>query len=132
MREILFRGKRIDSGEWVEGGCRAEKVGDYITAVSIMEHLGHGVWNVCRVDHATVGQYTGLTDKNGKKIFEGDILKGICGMHIVFFDERFACFDWREIKGKPTENFSGFADEYEIVGNIHDNPELLEVSHETD
>jgi len=164
MREILFRGKRLDNGEWVEGGYRAEKVGGYITAVSIVEHLGHGAWNNYRVDPSTVGQYTGLCDKNGKKIFEGDIVKflryvgkivfeeGSFGLAIGFND----AFDWdyidEEMKqftgvGQSTACFNNHfislweilwncncdhndCDVVEVIGNIHDNPELLEVSHE--
>ncbi len=115
MREILFRGKRIDNGEWAEGGYRHEKVGEYFTAVFIIEHLTSGVWEHHRVDPATVGQYTGLTDKNGKKIFEGDIMRNL-GNVVECYDGSF-CINgdsplwcWRNT---------------EIIGNIHDDPEPL-------
>ena len=123
MREILFRGKRIDNGEWVYGnlvrGCDEKYA--YIVEFGNKELCR----NYINVKPDTVGQYTGLDDKCGNKIFEGDILDGLCGLHIVYFDDSFACFDWKNAIGKQGESFSGFADDYEVIGNIHDNPELL-------
>ena len=125
MREILFRGKRIDNGEWVYGNFVKGCVDDFAYIVEF------GNKDLCRnfveVIPETVGQYTGLTDKNGKKIFEGDILDGLCGLHIVYFDDSFACFDWENAIGKQSESFSGFADDYEVIGNIYDNKEILDV-----
>ncbi len=138
MREILFRGKRMDNGEWVEGGYRHEKVGEYFTAVFIIEHLTSGVWESHRVHPATVGQYTGLTDKNGKKIFEGDICRNTKTGEIVSvkWHGTMASFVWSEPKEKSHlfefgELFRAY-DKYEVVGNIHDNPELLEGAREND
>lgn len=122
MREHmgLFRGKRKDNGKWVEG------------SLNVFPHSGrmmifnHSDLDFYKVDPDTVGECTGLEDKNGKLIFEGDILKGMRGLHRVYYDTSLACFEWAKINGNWEESFSGFADEYEIIGNVHDNPELLE------
>lgn len=117
MREILFRGKKIN-GEWVKG----DYVTDIFTKTPFINTSGNGFEKVIA---ETVGQYTGLTDKNGTKIFEGDVLKGMGGLYRVYFDISLACFEWAKINGNWEESFSGFADEYEIIGNIYDNPEML-------
>ena len=129
MREILFRGKLIDNGEWVQGSLFSEG-----TRIEIVRGTCNniGIEGV-EVIHETVGQYTGLTDKNGKKIFEWDVLQfnytgknhGVEGKATVIFEhgkfgvlwglhKEFVCLD-------------GFANTtIEVIGNIHDNPELLE------
>lgn len=131
MREILFRGKRIDTGEWVYGHygeyIRFEKPIPAISIPSDDSFMG----NLCYdVDPSSIGQYTGLTDKNGKKIFEGDVIRfnGISYM-VKYFKNiaRFAayrpCFDSQKYGLADYCSFS--MSESITIGNIHDNPELL-------
>ena len=148
MRDILFRGKRKENGEWVYGNY------------AVTDNNGKQQYFIFQnkafefeVDPETVGQFTGLTDKNGKKIFEGDIVKtqpfsdkpysskakykrhiGVVEYRIRHFKNhfyrqdyearwivtiidygKFTCYNWNEFF------------KCEIIGNIHDNPELLEV-----
>lgn len=133
MREILFRGKRKDNGEWVYGNY----------AVTDNNEKQHFIFQnkafEFEVVPETVGQYTGITDDNGKKIFEGDIL-GVTNddpdydyITKVYLDCDTLCVD---VQGQDYDYTSiGFAieiwddecDQVEIIGNIYDNPELLEV-----
>ena len=116
MREIVFRGKRRD-GVWVEG---------YYFAKPILEkhfiELGEEQW---MVDPSTVGQYTGLTDKNGKRIFEGDIVRIYKTLFVT--EWRGAEFVFGHINGQPWSYpyFASHAESCEVIGTIHDNPELL-------
>lgn len=135
MREILFRGKRIDNGEWVYGYwvkykpyASSDKVIFGIVPTYVSELY------LFEVDPKTVGQYTGLYDKNGSKIFEGDIINVTnddgeyddfhCGLGAVEF---FAGM-WY-VCGAPQNGLDDLSQCYnfEVVGNIYDNPELLEV-----
>ena len=140
MREILFRGKRIDNGEWVEGSLSIEYYQKFAGVVMISPSEDE----IYKVDPSTVGQYTGLTDKNGKKIFEGDIIRenydGAVG--VVRFGEYMSPSDpdptlhigyyvyWQ---GKEKDflradlGYWASRNDVEVIGNIHDNPELLEV-----
>ena len=126
-REILFRGKRIDNGEWVEGNIFIpDKVAKRELPTEIL--IGTNVVRISyEVDPSTVGQYTGLCDKNGKKIFEGDIMAFTAyGFNYVgtveFADGSFSVM---------CEHASPFLDQAVskhgayIIGNMHDNPELL-------
>ena len=134
MREIIFRGKRIEDGEWVEGCLtRYSQEMSYIT-VDLLEQ------EVYQVHTETVGQYTGLLDKNSKKIFEGDIINWSARLKYkstgeVMKTRKRCVVEWRKVKAAFTlRSFSipngmeaMYMSDYEVIGNIHDNPELLEV-----
>lgn len=128
MREILFRGKIVESDEWVYGSyyglCRmTNKAGDFGYAHLIRQSNDEPLY---RVDPETVGEYTGLTDKNSKKIFEGDILSDGDDTYKVVFDEGvFLIENSHYTTGVYVAIHIEKIDE--VIGNIHDNPELLEV-----
>ena len=167
MREILFRGKRIDNGAWVYGDLIWA---DYIPARAWISSPDDGnrlrridtgsktaEWRGIEVDPKTVGQYTGLTDKNGQKIFEGDIVAFADSldhkMYLESLDAPNGHYDEPHNEGRSVAKIIyGIADDYpafdldehdfeinglsalanygywyEVIGNIHDNPELLEV-----
>ena len=134
MREILFRGKRLDNMAWIEGSL-----------------IQHDLSMICgddeqrRVDPETVGQYTGLKDENGKRIFEGDIVKmhyffenyspGTLGsfedeevldvvIRIDMYGVAFETLD-HEMSGYLCDYLQDPEAELEVIGNIYDNPELL-------
>ena len=132
MREILFRGKWKNSGEWVYGNLFNPDKADTPTQICIGTYIARTCYEI---DPETVGQYTGLTDKNGRKIFEGDIV-----VFADFFDDKihrgevYWCdsafwFDCTETEGD--EGLYSLAyisvNVLEVIGNIYDNPELLEV-----
>ncbi len=129
MREILFRGKRKDNGEWVKGSFWDESPGE----LGGIAQYGSCVFH--HVDLVTVGQFTGLTDKNGKRIFEGDIIRAKIegGNHDGFtwpnmpVDFQQGCFCVNDRNGYVFAVLGAFATSvtFEIIGNIHDNPELL-------
>lgn len=127
MCEILFRGKRIDNGEWLFGDLRHIFHGEYRT--HIVDNSNGLNNDVCGLEVAssTVGQFTGLEDKLGTKIFEGDIVR---------YGQRGAV-EYNSGSAQFTLNFTdstyeGFDNipfcDCEVLGNIYDNPELLEVS----
>ena len=142
MHEILFRGKRIANGKWVSGYYVVRKRPYFKDKGADFEHI------ICdnlviddfndkqfvdtipitySVDPETVGQYTGLTDTNGNKIFEGDIVWDS-------YDEDYGKVEWDNDVAKFIITFSTFTvdfdsvcgEELEIVGNVYDNPEMME------
>lgn len=145
MREILFRGKREDNGEWVYGYY--VKLPDAAGSVCFM-HVPAGNPDEHNTAHyvapKTVEQYTGLTDKNGNKIFEGDILssdqypytsndKQNYFAEVVWLDNcpAFGLYTFKAPKSlvrgisEGCESIEDDLSDFEIIGNIHDNPELI-------
>ena len=127
MREILFRGKRKDNGEWVEGHY-ATIQNPFSEDGRPVKHLicnGTNIFNY-EIDPETVSEFTSLCDKNGKKVFEGDIIKGAWGVVVqVVYDECYLGFLARDdMLFQHSIDYYGL-DKIEVIGNIHDNPELL-------
>jgi uncharacterized phage protein (TIGR01671 family) len=132
MREILFRGKRLDKDKWVEGYYTAFNP-DIGNDIPVIENRVNDY--VVSLD--TVGQYTGLKDRNGKKIFEGDIVEGHC--HSAWRHDLQRCEVAYGRDGFEARHYVNCGDELRyftyrvlfskdvvVIGNIHDNPELLE------
>lgn len=129
MREILFKAKRKDNGEWVEGLLWKKKYDSNKIFISCFPDKDDNE-EVFVVDPDTICQYTGLTDKNGRKIWENDIVKWIDKLYKVSFYDSMCSFvlvtptgHWNHMEmnyGQKLENF-----DYEVIGNVFDNPELL-------
>ena len=136
MKEILFKGKRIEDGEWIEGYY--QKRHDFL---GNEEHLifyadGHTVFDHAEVSSGTLCQFTGLCDKNGKKIWENDILMAHLDESYPE-DVTYETVEWNvagwvgcetdSIDRQYLDKFD--LEHYEVVGNIFDNPELLQEEH---
>ena len=131
MREILFRGKRLDNSEWVEGWYQPETTIKHwngiqeTVGVTIAYKVEDGFLEDTLVDPSTVGQYTGLKDKNNKRIFEWDILTLLGGRpHVVRFADGAFILEDSSIPMR-------FANKFEVIGNVHDNRELLKEEAQT-
>lgn len=114
-REILFRGKRADNGEWVYGYFVFRPSGEHLIYWKPFDGATQNTYHL--VVPETVGQFTGLTDKNGKRIFEGDVVAygNLSARFIIKWDYESAMF-------KHCHKIH--TDRIEIIGNIHDNPKL--------
>lgn len=127
-REILFRGKRRDNGQWIEGGY--VEWSDYKDRRYYQIVSSNGYHN--EVDPSTIGQYTSYKDRNGQKIFEGDILSDVrADGHNALVTFNRGCFVLNTIGKSLTEisNFSHSIYSIEravVIGNKYDNPELIE------
>lgn len=126
MRTIKFRGKCLDNGEWVYGSLIC---GEGIEGAYILTDDARCFEDLTDVDPGTVGQLTGVLDKNGKEIYEGDIVRTLSGfVGYMRYNERFIRFEVasneesydndRNPDGVPRES-------WEALGNIYDNTELL-------
>ena len=129
IQEVIFRGKRTDCEAWVEGDLLHYESGEMAICKGFSKY-GYEATEIIgryKVIPETVGQYTGLTDKNGMKIFEGDILtienEGVYAA--IKYNESNAAF---YVEDEDHEDYLGEAWEtgVVIIGNIHDNPELLQ------
>ena len=137
MRDFLFRGKSVNSGKWIYGGYFKTDNEHYI--ITNTDNLvGFNLWDYAElIIPETISEFIGLTDKNGKKIFEGDIIayKNYNGKLVVegvvkYGNFNCSCcdgvFGWYVGENGDIRNLQEPNDFYEVIGNIHDNPELLE------
>lgn len=125
MREIIFKAKRKDNGEWVEG-LPGYDINGNITELEVYKKIGD--CRIYEVNPDTLCQFTGLTDKNGKKIWENDIVH--CGTKLRVSWHHFKASWVLSKKGWLYNHFFGEAvepEDVEVVGNVFDNAELLEV-----
>lgn len=124
MREIKFRAKRTDTGEWVFGDLQHVQI---INTKEEAEQSGRRTKPAVRiatfdVDEKTIGQFTGLYDMNGREVFEGDLLRGYDHVVVVGWLDGGFC----GIKSDIIEPLMYLdVEDRKVIGNIHDNPELL-------
>lgn len=135
MREILFKAKRIDNGEWVEG-CYVTSDGKSFICMDIVEHYCVIALRWFEIDPETLCQFTGLCDKNGKKIWENDILMAHLDESypedVTYETVEWGVAGWvgHEANSINRQYLDEFDTKYyEVVGNTFDNPELLQEEH---
>ena len=136
MRQIKFRGKSLKNKKWVYGDLMRNICATRIVRYKEIynQSMHRADWEYIEVDDSTVGQYTGLTDRNGREIYEGDIIRyGEFIYHVVEFKHGMFGYtlpDGWFVGYGGNSNFSfnplDKSKEHEVVGNIHDNPELIE------
>lgn len=139
MHDILFRAKRTDNGKWAYGYYI--KTHDYLDNREIHLIVGidstsfptNEITDTNEIDLETLGQYTGLTDKNGVKIFEGDIVlkrtyQGKKPFLVAYHDGMFHC-GWGGGSSTATHGYTLADKQIEVIGNVYDNFELLEVNN---
>ena len=135
MREIKFRGKRTDNGEWVVGCLiivsHKAWIKDINDKTTNQRRLAKDFadFSCVEVEKETVGQYTGLKDKNGKEIYEGDVVWCRAGEHrsgIWEYEKQFVVeYGWSQVMWEMS-----MCEEIEVIGNIYDNPELCGKKYE--
>ena len=141
MREIKYRGKRVDNGEWVYGvpviGLTSGVFMVWIESETKRGRVELSIRDVVKqaeVIPETIGQYTGLKDRDGVEIYEGDVLRNIDNQLVdkipfkVVWDEYYVAWFWWSALGEAvTDHFyQSIASDCEVIGNIHENPELME------
>lgn len=119
MRDITFKGKRVDNGNWIEGYFFRIWERTYI-----LWGTTNGVPNMIEVIPESVSQFTGRLDKTGVKIFEDDIIKGLMDYGPAGYLERIVRIHWDNERGYQWNYF--LLDTIEVIGTAYDNPELLE------
>ena len=138
MREIKFRGKRVNDCEWVYGDYHRRAGGVHCIIDMQPDWQGKVMYQLSQVDPDTVGQFTGWIDKNGEEIYEGDVLDVLYSIHVerenvcvVFGNNKvertpgFYFSDNGTTECDHTWDFRDFLLDRKVIGNIHDNPELL-------